>query len=306
MRPSTAFWKDSSFDRDGRLWCVDILRRVFRIDRNLEWELIVQYDGWPNGLKIHKNGEIYITDYKKGLLKLDPKSGKIEPFLETAFSESFKGLNDLHFADNGDLYFTDQGQTGIGDPTGRVWRLRTTGELQRIVQNAPSPNGITLNTKNTQIYVADARSRSGGFPHGRRHAVQDRCGDPALRRARRPDGIEMDSEDGLLCAISAWGLALRSELPAHASVHAGADHRLMTNIAFRGKTLYITDSLNGEILTAEMPVAGKDLFSMRYAFPIALSRSPFRERARAHPQQAGARAWSVTRPQTARRISSAA
>jgi hypothetical protein len=35
----------------------------------------------------------------------------------------------------------------------------------------------------------------------------------------------------------------------------------MTNIAFRGKTLYVTDSLNGEILAAEMPVAGKRMFS---------------------------------------------
>jgi gluconolactonase len=40
----------------------------------------------------------------------------------------------------------------------------------------------------------------------------------------------------------------------------------MTNIAFggpKGRTLYITDSLNGEILTAEMPVAGKKMFAHR-------------------------------------------
>jgi hypothetical protein len=37
----------------------------------------------------------------------------------------------------------------------------------------------------------------------------------------------------------------------------------MTNIAFRGKTLYATDSLNGEILMAEMPVAGKKMFAHR-------------------------------------------
>jgi hypothetical protein len=37
----------------------------------------------------------------------------------------------------------------------------------------------------------------------------------------------------------------------------------MTNVAFKGKTLYVTDSMNGEILTAEMPVAGKKLFSQR-------------------------------------------
>src|SRR5207253_9881675 len=121
---------------------------VFRIDPRGEWELVVQYDGWPNGLKIHKDGLAFIADYKRGLMLLDPESGRIEPILETAFSEGFKGLNDLHFADNGDLYFTDQGQTGITDPTGRVFRLRANGELQRLGDNAPSANGITLNKRN--------------------------------------------------------------------------------------------------------------------------------------------------------------
>jgi gluconolactonase len=49
-------------------------------------------------------------------------------------------------------------------------------------------------------------------------------------------------------------------------VHTGKHHRLMTNIAFGGpkrSTLHITDSLNGEILTAEMPVPGKMMFAHR-------------------------------------------
>ena len=40
----------------------------------------------------------------------------------------------------------------------------------------------------------------------------------------------------------------------------------MTNIAFGGAkrtTLHITDSLNGEILNAEMPVQGKKMFAHR-------------------------------------------
>ena len=44
------------------------------------------------------------------------------PYLETAASESFKGVNDLVFAPSGNLYFTDQGQTGMQDPTGRIWK----------------------------------------------------------------------------------------------------------------------------------------------------------------------------------------
>jgi len=116
--PVDSFLEGPSFDRDGNLWCVDIpFGRVFRIDPKGEWELAVQYDGWPNGLKIHKAGWVFIADYRRGLMLLDPKSGKIDSYLATVFSEAFKGLNDLHFADNGDLYFTDQGQTGIADPS---------------------------------------------------------------------------------------------------------------------------------------------------------------------------------------------
>jgi len=261
------FLEGPSFDREGNLWCVDIpFGRVFKVNKKGEWELAVQYDGWPNGLKIHKDGRIFICDYRKGLLRLDPKRGKIEAVLETAFSEGFKGLNDLHFADNGDLYFTDQGQSGIADPTGRVWRLRVNGELQRLVHNAPSPNGITLNAKNSQVYVAITRAQqiwrlplmAGGTPSKTGVAIQLSGGHAG------PDGIEMDAEDGLVVChlgVGVWRFDSNC-LPTHLA-HAGKKHRLMTNIAFKGKTLYITDSINGEIVTAEMPVAGKKLFSQR-------------------------------------------
>jgi gluconolactonase len=264
-----SFLEGPSFDRQGNLWCVDIpFGRIFRIDKTGDWTLAAQYDGWPNGLKIHKDGRIFIADYRKGLVSLDPKSGRLETILGSAFSESFKGLNDLHFADNGDLYFTDQGQSGIADPSGRVYRLRTegknAGELQRLVSNAPSPNGITLNTKNSQVYVAITRAQqiwrlplmAGGTPSKTGVAIQLSGGHAG------PDGIETDAEDGLVVChlgVGVWRFDANM-LPTHL-VHAGKHHRLMTNIAFQGKKLYITDSLNGEILTADMPVAGKRMFS---------------------------------------------
>jgi gluconolactonase len=262
-----SFLEGPSFDREGNLWCVDIpFGRIFKVDKKGHWTLITQYDGWPNGLKFHQDGTAYIADYKKGLLKLNPKTGAIEPVLETAFSEGFKGLNDLHFADNGDLYFTDQGQSGIADPSGRVYRLRANGELQRLVGNAPSPNGITLNTKNTQVYVAITRAQqiwrlplmAGGTPSKTGVAIQLSGGHAG------PDGIETDAEDGLVVChlgVGVWRFDSNC-LPTHL-VHAGKQHRLMTNVAFKGKTLYITDSINGEILTADMPVAGKKMFGLR-------------------------------------------
>ena len=179
--------------------------------------------------------------------------------------------SDLHFADNGDLWFTDQGQTGIADPSGRVYRLRrpgeSGGELQRLVDNAPSPNGITMNAKNTQVYVAVTRAQQiwrlplmpGGTPSKTGVAIQLSGGHAG------PDGIEMDEEDGIVVChlgVGVWRFDSNC-LPTHL-VHAGKRHRLMTNVAFGGaqrRTLFITDSLNGEILTAAMPAAGKKMFA---------------------------------------------
>ena len=75
---------------------------------------------------------------------LDPDTGVVTPFLETALSESFKGVNDLVFSAEGDIYFTDQGQTGLQDPSGCVYRYSAAGMLACLIDTVPSPNGVAL------------------------------------------------------------------------------------------------------------------------------------------------------------------
>ena len=59
-----SFLEGPSFDRDGNLYVVDIpFGRVFRISPDRVWTLITEYDGEPNGLKIHKDGRIFVADY---------------------------------------------------------------------------------------------------------------------------------------------------------------------------------------------------------------------------------------------------
>ncbi|MBM3358015.1 MAG: SMP-30/gluconolactonase/LRE family protein [Betaproteobacteria bacterium] len=264
------FLEGPSFDREGNLYIVDTpFGRIFRISPKQEWKLVVQYDGWPNGLKFHKDGRIFIADYKKGILTLDPKTAKIEPVLETAYSEGFKGCNDLHFASNGDLYFTDQGQTGIADPTGRVFRLRADGGLDRLCSNVPSPNGITLSTTEKHCYVGVTRSQqvwrlplmADGSISKTGVAIQLSGG------VAGPDGIEMDEENGLLVCqlgVGVWRFDANM-LPTHLVYSDGPNHHHMANIAFGGadrKTLYITESLSGDVLMAKLPVAGKKLYGL--------------------------------------------
>ena len=264
------FLEGPSFDRAGNLWIVDIpFGRIFRISPKGEWELICQYDGWPNGLKFHRDGRIFITCYKQGLMLLDANTGKIEVALGSMYSEGFKGLNDLHFAANGDLYFTDQGQTGIADPTGRVFRLRAIGALERLVTNVPSPNGITLSTSEKHCYVAATRSQqiwrlplmADGSVSKTGVAIQLSGG------AAGPDGIEMDAENGL--AVCQLGVGIwrfdANMLPTHLVHSEDHKHHHLANIAYGGpqrKTLYITESLSGDVLTAPMPVAGKLMYGL--------------------------------------------
>ena len=106
------FLEGPSFDRDGILYVTNIpYGQIFRVSPVGEFTLVATYDGEPNGLKLHRDGRIFIADHKQGLMLLDPRSGKVEAFLDRPHGERFKGLNDLIFGKNGDLYFTDQGES---------------------------------------------------------------------------------------------------------------------------------------------------------------------------------------------------
>ena len=263
------FLEGPAFDRQGNLYIVDTaFQRIFRITPKGEWDVVVQYDGWPNGMKFHKDGRLFVADYRRGIMVLDVKTGKIEPLLETAYSEGFKGCNDLNFASNGDLYFTDQGQTGIVDPTGRVYRLKENGDLQRLAQNIPSPNGITVSTTDKHVYVAVTRTlQVWRLPLMQDGQVSKTGVAIQLSGGVGPDGIEMTADNGLAVCYINMGVWIFDHhmLPTHFVSSDDAKHDHMTNIAFGGpdyKTAYITEALSGDVLTARMPVAGKKIFGL--------------------------------------------
>jgi gluconolactonase len=262
-----SFLEGPSFDRAGNLYFVDIpFGRVFRLSPQLDCELVAQYDGWPNGLKITSDGRIFICDYKSGLVTLDANSGRITPVLATRNSESFKGLNDLVFAGNGDCYFTDQGQTGMHDPTGRVFRLTPQGRLDCLMDNIPSPNGIVMNNAENRLFVAVTRQNAVWRAPLMMDGSVSKVGTYLQLSGGHagPDGMAIDVEDGLyVCqlGIGVWRFDANG-IPTHL-IEACIGHH-MTNLAFGGKDnrqLFITESDTGSILRAEVPVPGKQMYS---------------------------------------------
>jgi gluconolactonase len=265
-----SFIEGPSFDRDGNLYIVDIpYGRIFRISPAGEFALVAEYDGEPNGLKIARDGRIVITDYRHGLMTLDPATGKVTTLLERRWSERFKGVNDLVFSGNGDIYFTDQGQTGMHDPTGRVYRLRPDGTLDQIINNVPSPNGLVLNGTEHILYVAATRGnaiwRIPLMPDGTASKVGIFI--QLSGSLGGPDGLAMDEQDNLAIAHAGLGTVwIFSRLGEPLYRVRSCQGLATTNLAYGGpdnRNLYITESETGCVLVARLPVAGRVMASHR-------------------------------------------
>ena len=268
-RLADSFLEGPVFDAQGNLYVTDIpFGRVFRIDRQGEWDLVAQWDGEPNGMKFLNAGQLLVTDYKNGLVVLDVQSGQVRPYLERRNSERFKGVNDLVFDSKGNLFFTDQGQTGLHDPTGRVYRLAPDGRLDMLLSNVPSPNGIVLSNDERFLFVAATR--------GNCVWRMPLLADGSVSKAGQfftsygpsgPDGLAMDERGRLLVAnpglAYVWVLGPRAEPEEVLTGPSGAS---ITNLAFGGperKTVFCTDSTHGHILFTEMSASGSRLSMAR-------------------------------------------
>lgn len=256
-----------AFDRSGRFYCVDVpYGRIFAVSPEGQFTPIAEYDGEPNGLKIHKDGRIFVADFKNGIMTLDPASRSLSPVSQRYRVERFKAVNDLVFASNGDLYFTDQGLTGLHDSSGRVFRLRADGQLDCLLDNVPSPNGLVLNLPETELYVAATRgnciwripllddgtvAKVGVFIH--------------MSGGIGPDGMALDEHGNLAVAHVGLGCVwLFSPLGEPIYRIQSCRGKKVTNVAYGGpgnKTLFITEAESGTILRAELDVPGKTMYS---------------------------------------------
>ncbi|SEB15907.1 SMP-30/gluconolactonase/LRE family protein [Variovorax sp. YR216] len=263
--PTDSFLEGPVFDDAGNLYVTDIpWGRIFRIDPQGGWSLVAEYDGEPNGMKFLDAATLLITDYKNGLMQLDVESGRVTPFLARRNSERFKGVNDLVFDASGNLYFTDQGQTGLHDPTGRLYRLGRDGRLDLLLDNIPSPNGVALSPDEKVLYLAVTRGncvwRIPLLPDGSVAKVGQFF---TSYGPSGPDGLAVDAQGRLLIANPGlgyvWVLNGRAE---PVEVLRGPPGASITNLAFGGperRTLFVTDSTHGHVLCAGMEASGLPL-----------------------------------------------
>jgi hypothetical protein len=102
----------------------------------------------------------------------------------TASRNGGRGLNNLGFASNGDHYFTDQGQTGLQDTSGRAYPMRGAGHIDCLL-DCRSPGG-------RWIRMCNRGMRRGDAPRGRNQSIATGFPKPirpdAVQRSEAPPG----------------------------------------------------------------------------------------------------------------------
>jgi len=265
--PTDCFIEGPSFDRAGNLFVCDIpFGRIFRIAPDGAFSVVAEYDGEPCGLKFRKDGRALITDFRQGVMELDPASGTVRPWLDKGRLPGFRGVNDLVFADNGELWFTDQGQTGMHDPTGRLFRQRVDGRLDLVLDNVPSPNGVVLNPEQNVVYLAVTRGNCvWRVPLVKGGVAKVGVFIQLSGSLAGPDGLAVDEQGNLVVAQAGSGAVwLFSRLGEPLYRIQSRTGVVQTNVAYGWPDrhfLYITESDTGNILRARLPVAGRTMFS---------------------------------------------
>lgn len=240
---------------NGDLYLVDVpWGRLLRV-RDGDVEVVLEYDGEPNGLALHPDGRLYIADSQHGILAHEPGTDGLTTVCDHQRTVPFVGPNDLVFDADGSLYFTDQGLSDRRQPYGALFRLCTDGNVERLVDGLPGPNGLAISTPGRVIDVAltgeNSILRVSLDPHGRVNTTSTYL---RLQGGLGPDGMAIDPAGrlyvthpgrGTVWVFDPWG-----ELCAEIRSPAG---RHVTNVAVVPDSpdqVIITEAEQGVLLLA--------------------------------------------------------
>jgi len=251
------------FDASGNLWLVDTpFGRIFRVTPTGEWDLITKYDGWPSGLKFHADGRLFIADQRHGILQFDVSLRKLSPVVTHYVGQRFLGVSDLVFATNGDLLFSDAGQSGLQAADGALYRLKANGELQKLVGGIPGPTGVALSVNEETVLIGVAGDNAiwraplveGGASRVGR-AIQLSGGFGAMAG---PGGIATDSDDNVFVAHNGmgcvWMFDKRGEPKYRVDSSRGDWISGLTLDPADPRTILITEAQTGVLLKASLPM----------------------------------------------------
>ena len=256
-----------AFDRAGNLFFVNWLSSsIVRLTPDGQAEEWYNTGGIPAGLAFHRDGSLWVADegdHIHGVIRLSPARER------TVMADSYagrplNGANDLVFAADGTLYFSDPWRSSLDNPIGGFYRLLPDGRLEQLDTGLAFPNGVALAPDGAAVYLAETWHnrvlRYALHPDGR---VGPRAVWAELDGQPGPDGMAFDADGFLYVAHFGEGRVDVVGPDGSTVDHIAVPGRQPTNVAFGGpgrRTLVITEVETASLYQVRLTVPGLPLF----------------------------------------------
>ena len=252
------------------LFFTSISRELFKLGEDGCVQVIGNETNGIIGMCALKNGEMICGQtYTHSILRFNSKEFDLSARQVIATVPYLNQPNDICSGANGCIYFTDP-DFKTKSKSG-VYMLSAHGEVRKVVDDMPVPNGIAVSADQKVLYVGDSLEKTwrcfdinddGTLSNGRvffqPHKVDEhRIKNKLIDWSGNPDGMTVDQHGNLYLTDKGgiWVVSQRSEVLGFIRVPG-----MCTNVAFGGKNgNYLFITCCGKVYKLKMRVAGSGL-----------------------------------------------
>jgi sugar lactone lactonase YvrE len=162
--------EDVVVDADGNLWAGALDGGIvrFRPDGSAP-EVVANTGGRPLGLTFARDGRLLVCDSPRGLLAMDPGSGRIDTLVDRIGGRRLQFCSNVTETADGTIYFTESTSAfTIADYLGAILEARGRGALHRldadgtvttVVDDLYFANGVTPTADGAALVFAETQGR---------------------------------------------------------------------------------------------------------------------------------------------------
>lgn len=156
--------EDVAVDPDGAVYTGVEDGRILRLSRDgSPARLVADTGGRPLGIEIDRDGDLIVCDAGRGLLRVDPGSGRVQTLV--ASGPDLLLCDNAAVASDGTVYFSDSSRRFElahwradlieHSGTGRLLRRAPTGDVEVLLNGLQFANGVALAADESFVAVAE-------------------------------------------------------------------------------------------------------------------------------------------------------